>query len=207
MPRPKKTAEEIQAMREKILDVALNILEEEGPKAITSRAIAKRLKVSHMSLFTYFKNQSEIRSALRERVMAEVRIPLNEIEERAQSENIPALLEEVWMLFADFAREKPFLYRLAWVTPEAGGIDTEEKHQQRRAIVNQLARILKLGMERGDFEPRDPALTALTVLGMFNMPFMLFHNGRLPDESLRDRMVDEVFSAVMGYLGKKEKSQ
>ena len=203
MPRPKKTDQEIQAMREKILDVALELLQKDGPNAITSRAIAKRLNVSHMSLFTYFKNQSEIRAALRERVMTEVRIPLNEIEERAQSENIPALLEEIWTLFANFAREKPFLHRLSWVTPEERDSHADEKHQQRRAIVNQLARILKLGMERGDFESRDPALTALTVLGMFNMPFMLFHSGRLPDESLRDRMVDEVFLAARGYLGKK----
>lgn len=53
MPRPKKTDVEIQAMREKILDVALAILDEDGPEAITSRAVAERMKVAHMSLFTY----------------------------------------------------------------------------------------------------------------------------------------------------------
>ena len=57
MPRPKKTEEEIHAMREKILDVTQTILEEDGPEAITSRAIAERLGMSHMSLFTYFENQ------------------------------------------------------------------------------------------------------------------------------------------------------
>ena len=41
MPRPKKTTEEINAMREKILDVTQAIVKEDGPQAISSRAIAK----------------------------------------------------------------------------------------------------------------------------------------------------------------------
>ncbi len=200
MPRPKKTDEEIQAMREKILDVTLAILKEDGPEAITSRAIAKRLKISHMSIFTYFKNQADIRSALRERVVAEVRAPLDAIEARAQTEDIPALVQEIGALFITFAREKPYLYRLGWVTPEAERIDIEANTQDQLVMITQIARILKLGMERGDFESRDPQLAAFTVVGMINMPFMLYHTGKLPDETLRDRMVDEVFSAAMGYL-------
>ncbi len=200
MPRPKKTDEEIQAMREKILDVTLAILKENGPEAITSRAIAKRLKISHMSIFTYFKNQADIRSALRERVVAEVRAPLDAIEARAQTEDIPTLVEEIWALFITFAHENPQLHRLAWITPEAERLDIEANKEYQLAVVRQLGRILKLGMERGDFESRDPQLAALTVVGMVNMPFVLYHTGKLPDETLRDRMVDEVFSAAMGYL-------
>lgn len=203
MPRPKKTAEEIQAMREKILDIAFEIVIEEGPKAATSRAIAKRLEVSHMSLFTYFENQADILAALRARVVAEVRAPLDAIIARAQTEDIPVLVQEVWNLFLTFARENPRLHRLAWATPKAMGVDAQANNQHRLALVNQLAELLKIGMERGNFEPRDPTLAALTVLGMINMPFMLHYNGRLPNESLRDRMMDEVYEAAMGYLGKK----
>jgi AcrR family transcriptional regulator len=59
MPRPKKTDSERQAMRERILDSALAILREEGPEAITSRAIARRMGLSHMSLFTYRSSENK----------------------------------------------------------------------------------------------------------------------------------------------------
>jgi AcrR family transcriptional regulator len=200
MPRPKKTAAEILAMREKILDVTAAILREDGPDAIASWAIAKRLGMSHMSLFTYFENQADIRAALRERVVTEVRASLDAIVERAQTEDIPALVQEVWALFLTFALEQPFLHRLAWVTREAESIDAIANNQHRFDMVYQLAGILKIGMERDDFEPRDPLLAAVTVVGIINIPFVLYHTGKLPDLSLRDRVVDEVLSAAMLYL-------
>ena len=64
-----------------ILAVTQSICQEEGPKAITSRTIAKHLDISQMSLLTSFKNQADTRSALRERVMSEVSLPLDAIEE------------------------------------------------------------------------------------------------------------------------------
>lgn len=200
MPRPKKTEAEIQAMREKIIDVAEVILLEEGPKAITSRAIAERLDMAHMSLFTYFKNQADIHAALRERVLAKARAPLNDIQKRAQSGDMPLLLREIWTVFVNFAQENPSLYRLAWVMPETTGADLETNRQQTLKIIDQLATLLQLGMERGDFQQRDPYLAASTILGIINMPFILFYSGRLVDASLRDRMVDEVLEATMRYL-------
>ena len=58
MPRPKKTTVEIESMRGQVLDTAFAILQSEGSEAITSRAIAERLGVAHMSLFTYFNVSS-----------------------------------------------------------------------------------------------------------------------------------------------------
>ena len=60
MPRPKKTHEEKHLMRERILDCANAILQEDGPDAMSSRAIAERMGMAHMSLYTYFVNQRDI---------------------------------------------------------------------------------------------------------------------------------------------------
>jgi hypothetical protein len=38
---------------------------------------------------------------------------------------------------------------------------------------------------------------------MVNTPYILFHSGKLIDPIMRDRMVEEVFSATMGYLKEK----
>ena len=92
---------------------------------------------------------------------------------------------------------------IPWVLPEVGGESLEENRQRMRATVEHLARLLKLGMESGTFEARDPFLVAGTVLGMVNMPYILYQSGKMVDPELRDRMIEEVLSAAMAYLKKR----
>lgn len=203
MPRPKKTPAQLESTREKILDISLSILQKDGPEAVTSRAIAEGLGVAHMSLFTYFENHAAILRALRERELSKWQAQQQDFEQRANSKNILQVVEGVLRHYIDFARENPNLYRLAWVMPEIGIESSEENRLRTLNTVGHLASLLKLGMEAGVFENREPLLAAGTALAMVNTPFILFHNGRLADLIMRDRVVEEVFSATMGYLKKK----
>jgi AcrR family transcriptional regulator len=202
MPRPKKTDAEIQSMREKILDVALAILNESGPEAITSRAIAERMGVAHMLLYTYFENQAAILRALRQREITKWRAKQHIFDQRAETEDLVQVVEDLLRFFIAFARENPNLYRMAWVMPEMGGESPVENRQRMQATVGQLANLLQKGMEHGVFAARNPFLAAGTVLAMVNTPYILFHSGKLVDPDLRDRMVEEVLVAAMGYLKK-----
>ncbi len=200
MPRPKKTDTQIQAMREQILDAAYAILQESGPQALTSRAIAEQLGVAHMGLFTYFENQAAILNALRERELAKMRVQQQALKQRAETEDIVQVVIEALEFPIRYAQESPNLYYLAWVMPEMGGESLEQNRQRMQGTVEQLARLLKKGMDEGKFESRDPVLAAATALGMVNMPYILFLSGKLVDAELRDRMVEETFSAAMRYL-------
>ncbi len=203
MPRPPKTQAEIEAMRQQILNTAYAILQELGPVALTIREIARRLGVAHMSLYTYFENQAAILYALLQREMSKWRAQQEEVEQHVQIEDIFNIVEKQLKLYIDFARNNPNLYRLAWVLPEPGVESLEENRQRMHVTVEHLARLLKLGMEYGTFEPRDPFLAAATVLGMVNVPYILYYSGKMVDPVLRDRMVEEVFSAAMAYLKKR----
>ena len=200
MPRPKKTTAQLDATREQILDAALDILQASGPEAISIRAIADHLGVAHMSLYTYFENQADILRALRERELAKWRAEQQLIAARADHVEIGQIVDEMLGLFIAFARENPNLYRLAWVMPEVGAESVAENRQRTQATVGQLAQLLKLGMERGVFQLREPMLAAGVVLAMVNMPHILFHSGKVIDPVLRDRMVVEMRSAVRLYL-------
>lgn len=201
MARPKKTEAQLQAAREQILETAYAILQEEGPQSLTSRAIAKRLGVAHMSLFySYFENQAAIISALRERELAKLRQQQQAIVQRAEHEEIAVLVREILEIPVRYARETPNLYYLAWIMPEVGGESPEENRQRMLGTVTQLARLIQIGIEQGKFAVRDASLAAATVLGMVNMPFIFFQSGRILDPAMRDRMVDEVLSAAIGYL-------
>ena len=150
-----------------------------------------------------FENHAAILHALRERELSRWRTQQQGFERRATSENIVQVVEEALRHYIDFARENPNLYRLAWVMPEVSGESPEESRQRMQATIGHLAGLLQVGMESGAFENREPFLAASVVLGMVNMPHILFHSGKLVDPVLRDRMVDEVLSAVSGYLAKK----
>lgn len=200
MPRPKKTPAQLEATRKQILDTALTILQESGPEAITSRAIAERLGVAHMSLYTYFENQAAILRALSLREIMKWRASQQIFDQRAKTEDITSVVTSLLHFFIAFARENPNLYRIAWVMPEDGGETQAENRQRMQATVGQLAGLLQKGMETGDFKPRNPFLAAGTVLAMVNAPYILFHSGKMIDPNLRDQMVEEVLVAAMGYL-------
>ncbi len=203
MPRPKKTPSQLEHTREQILDTALSILQESGPEAITSRAIAERMGVAHMSLYTYFENQAAILRALSTREMAKWQTQQQAFSQRAETDDVAKVVEDLLFFFIAFARENPNLYRVAWVMPEVGGESPEESRQRMQLTVGQLANLIQLGMQRGIFESRNPFLAAGTVLAMVNTPYILFHSGKMIDPILRDQMVEEVFSAAMGYLKRK----
>jgi AcrR family transcriptional regulator len=200
MTRPKKTEAQLSSMREQILDTAFDILQEQGPYALTSRAIAERMQVSHMSLYTYFTNQAAILHALRNREMAKWYARQEIFEQRAVSEDIEQVVRDMLEFAMAFARETPNLYHMAWVMPEVGGESPEENRQRLQSTVGCLARLLKIGMERGAFSQRSPLLAAATVLGMINTPYILFYSGKLVLPDMRDRMVAEMLFAALHYL-------
>lgn len=200
MPRPRKTPAEIRAMRERILDGAYAILQEGGHEALTSRAIAERLGMAHMSLFTYFENMAAIVAALRDREMQKWLGQLDRIGQNVQSRDIHDVVRELLQFYVGFARQNPSLYRLAWVMPESGIESVEQNRRRMQTNVSRLAEILHTGMENGEFVRRDPLLAAIVVLGMVNMPHILFHSGKLSDPIMRDRAAEETILAALGYL-------
>lgn len=200
MSRPKKTDQEIALMREKILDTALHLLEETGPEAITSRAIAEEMGIAHMSIFTYFNNQAHLLAKLRDREMTQWFSNLDEFVQRAQ--NAPALqiVQEVLAYYINFARQKPNLYRLAWAMPETAEETMQENRQRTFRNINNLARILEIGMTRGEFAPRDPVVASGVVLGLVNFPNVLEMNGKMTDPVMRDKLLAESVNAALVYL-------
>ena len=109
MPRPKKTDIQLETTRQQILDTALAILQESGPEAITSRAIAERLGMAHMSLYTYFENQAAILRALSQREMMKWRVKQQVFDQRAETEDLVRVVEDLLRFYINFAREKPNL--------------------------------------------------------------------------------------------------
>jgi AcrR family transcriptional regulator len=200
MPRPRKTETQREEMRGRILDAAYEILKENGHKGLTSRAIAARLGVAHMGLYTYFPNQAAILHALGEREFAKVHMQQQKIERRAESQNIVDVMRTALAVFPQFEKKNPDLYHLGWVIPQADVESSSRALVRAQSNVQHFARLIENGIEQGVFQKRDPWLAAAAVLGIVNTPLILFHSGRLASAAMRDKLVEEMLDAAICYL-------
>jgi AcrR family transcriptional regulator len=189
-------------MRGRILDAAYDILLEKGRQGLSARAIAERLGVAHMALFTYFLNQAAILQALSEREMGGIHAQQAIFEQRAESEDILQVVREALAFFPDYARKNPKIFQIAWVMPIEAGADPEQTRLRAQSHVRHMARIIRIGVERGVFEARDPELAAAAVISMVISPLILFHTGRIPSPEMTDRLSQEVLVAALRYLKK-----
>lgn len=201
MPRPKQTAEEREAMRERILTAAHELLLEQGPEALSIRVIAERVGVSHMVLYTYFENHEALVYALRARLREEREAWRAEALRRAETGDVAAVMRDSLARYITLANEHPALYTFLWVQPfTADAACQEASHRPFQGHIRYLTQLVQLGIARGVFVPRDPTVAAGLVFTMIHAPLLFFYNGRLSDPELRDRLSAEALNAAMNYL-------
>lgn len=200
MPRPKMTDEQVAVMRDRILDAAAELLHEEGPGALSIRAIAERAGVSHMGLYTYFENREALLSAVRDRKRRRIEAMQAELVEQARTGDVCEAVRQALLLHANFAAEHPRAYYLVMVEPISDAHQLPHHEMRTREHLHNLQALIEVGVERGVFAVDDPFLAAATAVCMVNAPLIMYYNGRLPDDALRDRILDETVSIVLTYL-------
>lgn len=203
MPRPKKTEKEIQAMRERILDAAFTLLQQEGIEGVSIRKIADRIGVSHMSLYTYFDNRAAIVESLRERAYRQMEGFFTEALRRAETGDARVQIRKSLERFIQISRDHPMLYRLAW-RRSTGGASLRVDSQNVTRILAHLAELIQLGIERGQCTPRDPALAAVTAFSIVNGTLVLYHNVEAVGQAAREALETEMIEAAIGYLTQQE---
>ena len=200
MPRRKQTDEQVAAMRERILDAAMALLQENGPDAITIRAIAGRVGVSHMVLYTYFESRAGLLAALRERQRQRTQARYADMLRRAEAGDVREVLREALSFYARMARRRPRVYQVLWALPITSYEPPAEQRHRLEGHLQHLSRLIQLGIERGVCVQRDPLLAAATAFSMVNGPLVLHHNGRLADVALLDAVEAEALEAALTYL-------
>ncbi len=200
MARPRKTEQEIEATRERILDATVELLKEEGPEALSVRAIAQRVGMSHMALYTYFENRDALMAALRQRQRERMATRHAEIMRQAKSGDICQVTREALSGYGRMADRWPRIYRFLWVEPVTPHTHLPHQSERTASHLSHLAQLIALGIERGAFADRDPQLAAAVVFSLVNGPLILHHGGRIPDSVTKDAVFEEALDAALGYL-------
>jgi AcrR family transcriptional regulator len=199
MPRKRQSPEEIEAMRERILAAAHDLMHEGGHRAVSMRAIAARLGVSPMTLYHYFPSREALINTLSERQYMRIQACRERAYQEAEEGDPWPVVERELTRYLTFARERPRMYRLAFVLPTETEQPPERLLKRIAEDRQHLARLLRLGMEKGAFRKRDPEVAAATLFSIIHGPLMLLHNGRLPQE-LGAAIIEEVLTMIRHYL-------
>jgi len=198
MPRNKKTKQEIKVMRERILDATLELLRKEGLDGVSIRKIADRIGVSHMLLYSYFKNRDAIIKGLRDRGFEEMEAFFAESLRRAESGDALVQVRASLGRFIEMSHEYPKLYQLAWRIAMPLRVDSRNV----TTSLEHLSRLIQLCIERGQCIRRNPALAAVMAFGIVNGMLILYHSVSSLGQTKQALLETELIEAAMTYLTK-----
>lgn len=144
---------EREALRERILDAALEVVSAGGVDALTMRGIADRIEYSATALYTHFADKDALLVALCHREFVQLGVQLRTFE---PSGDPLADLTSLGRAYCRFALTHPQAYRLMFLLPGMpsrpmeyceGGDDGEDAYG---IVVSAVARARAAGMLRDD---------------------------------------------------------
>jgi AcrR family transcriptional regulator len=102
-----------------LVDVALGLIEDEGPAALTLSAVAGRAGVAAPSLYKHVKNLAELRELISARIMGEIAEQTAEATlGRARDEALRALMDA----YRTYVTAHPHRYAAMLQTPDEAGV-------------------------------------------------------------------------------------
>ncbi len=149
--------------REKILEVAEDVLLRYGPSKATVIDVARALGVSHGSVYRHFASKAELRNAVLNRWLTRLIEPLESIVRRDASaeDRLYCWLKEIIAIKRQRLEDVPELFA-AYVELSAEAGEAIEKHMGK--MIDLVRRILAEGVSRGEFQMEDSTLTARAIL-------------------------------------------
>ena len=99
-------------LRRGLVDAARRLLEEEGPSALSLRAVARVAGVSPAAPYHHFKDKAELLEAVAHEGWHELDLALSKA--RTETEDPRARMTNLGVAYVCFARDNPALYRVMY---------------------------------------------------------------------------------------------
>ncbi len=203
--RPRATgAVATQPAREAIMLAAANLFATQGYNATTTRNIAERVGIRQPSVFYHFKKKEDILLAIIDASTIEVSAILDGVS--PSPGNVPA--ELYWLLRRDydFLLTEPFEIGKLLSLPEMHAAPFGKRVSRiRTRLINAYRRLIKQGMQQGDFQKSDVGVTAYTIFGMGESIWSWYRHPeawyekpvRLPPEQVSEQIADLALRSLL----------
>lgn len=200
MARPKNTPEKIERMRNSMMDAVISLLDEVSPEKVSIRMIAEKVGVSHMVFYTYFKDRDEIMQVLVEREKKRINDHFASKLAKSESASVKTVITELLLEYVETARAHPKLFRLFWLDTSGRLDDESSRFNHLEESFSSLSKLLKIGMDKGEFVSRPARLAGATVMAIINGPIILHQCEKLPDDISCEQLIEQILKAIFDYL-------
>ncbi|MEE1766668.1 TetR family transcriptional regulator [Streptomyces sp. SP18BB07] len=147
---------------ERILEATEEVLRRHGPAKATVVDVARALGVSHGSVYRHFRSKAVLREAVTKRWLDRTTATLTALaaEERDPEDRLRSWLAALFEAKRRKAGDDPELFATYQVLTEENG---EVVGAHIAELTDQLTRIVRSGVDSGEFASTDPAGTARAV--------------------------------------------
>ena len=183
------------AVRERLLQSALDIFNEKGYAATSVREIVEAAGVTKPVLYYYFRSKEGIYMELFKEPFTLLEKMLSETVHEALSarERIHRLFDSIFVLFVENLKTARLMYSIYYGPPQgAPFFDFEGYHLKVREVVGLIVRD---GIKKGEFRKTDPDVFMWALNGALNFVLeeQLCHRSPQIDRKGLSRILDLIF--------------
>jgi len=162
---------------DRIARVALSILEEEGPDAVTMRRVAQAVGITPMAIYHHFPNREALLNSITDREFTKL---LNYIQAHPLRGNAEARLIAVMDGYVDYALAQPRVFDYVFSRVRQGARQFPEDFRARRSpTLNPVADAIAEEMEKGTLKKDDVWEVAFGLWAHVHGYVVLYRGGRI----------------------------
>jgi AcrR family transcriptional regulator len=166
----------VSSTSERIAEIALRILEEEGPEAVTMRRVAEQVGVTPMAIYHHFPNRDALLKSITDAEFAKLR---DFIESRRLNAETTETLTEIMHGYIDYALARPRVFDYVFSKPRSDARRFPDDFRARRSpTLTPVADAVAEAMARGWLKWDDIWEVALDLWAHIHGYVMLYRAGR-----------------------------
>lgn len=183
-------------LRAALLEAALAVLNELGPRGLSIREVARRAGVSHTAPYRHFADKDELILAVVEQGFELMQQTMTAEQDAAGPDPL-AQFAASGFAYVNFALSHPAYYRVMFsgdLLSSKGHVAFQ--HTSSRAI-REMVTDIKLGQEQGVLRPGDPVMQALTIWSTIHGFVSIVNDNRLSHLVGEDFSLDDIRVQVL----------
>lgn len=162
---------------EHIAQVALEILEAEGPEAVSMRRVASAVGITPMAIYHHFSNREALLNYITDREFAKL---LQHIQRQPLRGTTEAKLIGGMHFYIDYALARPRVFDYVFSRPRAGARQFPKDFRARRSpTLNPVADAIAAAMKQGHLKKDDHWEVAFALWAHVHGYVMLYRAGRI----------------------------
>lgn len=173
--RPRKSG--TRDLREDLLRISRELLDEGGPAALSMREVARRAGCTHQAPYHYFTNREAILAALVEAGFGELANRLREARDKVGTEDLGIVVEASGNAYVEFALTNPGVFRIMFRRDMCDPAGFPGVQAASRRTYDELGRLARINFGERAIREHEVALWA----GVHGLAVLLL-DGLMADE-------------------------